>query len=153
VLTLSLPLGRDWIAARIPHHGRMCLLDTLLACDDDGLRCETESHRDADNPLRAAGRLGAACAIEYAAQAIALHGGLLAASASPAMTAQAQLGLLAAVREVQLHVATLDELPAALVVECHKLEHDARTLLYRFTVTSAGAAVAAGRATIVLGAA
>ena len=36
------------------------------------------SHRAADNPLRAHGRLGAACGIEYAAQAMAVHGALLA---------------------------------------------------------------------------
>ena len=139
----ALPLGREWIAARLPHKGSMCLLDTLLACDEDSIRCSAATHRAADNPLRAHGRLGAACAIEYAAQAIALHGAVQGAASAP--------GMLAAVRDVTLHVATLEQLPAPLDIECQRLAGDARTLLYRFAVSCAGQAVATGRATVVIG--
>ena len=55
--------GRDWIAARIPHQGRMCLLDRVERMSAAESVCSAISHTDADNPLREGGRLGAACAI------------------------------------------------------------------------------------------
>ena len=71
--------GHDWIAARVPHQGRMCLLDSVLQASENGLLCAADSHRDPGNPLRQQGRLGTACGIEYAGQAMALHGAPLAA--------------------------------------------------------------------------
>lgn len=60
----------------IPHAGSMCLLQHVIEHDDTSIRCETRSHLDAYNPLRYKGRLSSLCAIEYAAQAMALHGAL-----------------------------------------------------------------------------
>ena len=71
-------LNRAWIEAHIPHQGRMCLLDEVIAWDAHTIRCRSGGHRAADNPLRAQGRLGIACGIEYAAQAMAVHGALAA---------------------------------------------------------------------------
>ena len=50
-------LDRAGIAARIPHQGRMCLLDRVLEWDDNRILCSAASHRAGDNPLRAHGRL------------------------------------------------------------------------------------------------
>jgi len=72
-------LDRAWIESRIPHHGPMCLLDEVIGWDAERITCTSSSHRSADNPLRARGRLGIACGIEYAAQAMAVHGALIAA--------------------------------------------------------------------------
>jgi predicted hotdog family 3-hydroxylacyl-ACP dehydratase len=150
VLIPKLPRGREWIAARLPHRGSMCLLDTLLACDGIRILCSATSHRDGDNPLRAAGRLGAACAVEYAAQAMALHAALLGAT-EDAAPPRAEPGMLVAVRDLRLAVASLDALVAALDIACERIDSDRRTLLYRFAVTCAGAPVAEGRATLVIG--
>ena len=80
----------------------MCLLDEMLHWDRERIACATDSHRVADNPLRSRSGLQAACAIEYAAQAMALHGALVApAGAGP------QAGYLASVRGVKLAVARL----------------------------------------------
>ena len=32
------PLGREWLAAHLPHHGTMNLLDAIVAWDEAGLR-------------------------------------------------------------------------------------------------------------------
>ena len=60
-------LDRHWIARHIPHHGAMNLLERVTAWDAQHIQCEALSHRTADNPLRARGRLGSATGIEYAA--------------------------------------------------------------------------------------
>src|ERR1700752_1268025 len=86
-----MPLDHEWIEQHIPHKGRMCLLDEVLSWDAMRIRCRSSSHRATDNPLRAHGRLGAACGIEYAAQAMAVHGALIASSAPPERTVASSL--------------------------------------------------------------
>ena len=76
-------LDRTAIAARIPHQGDMCLLDTVRDWNASIIQCTASSHRRADNPLRNDAQLGIAAGIEYAAQAMALHGGLLAVRNNP----------------------------------------------------------------------
>ncbi|MDP9901890.1 hydroxymyristoyl-ACP dehydratase [Variovorax ginsengisoli] len=143
---MPLTLDRDGIAARIPHSGRMCLLERLEHWDAQAIHCSTRTHLAPDNPLRTASGLLAPNAIEYAAQAMALHGGLLATEGAPPSA-----GFLASARNVRLSVARLDQLPGALQVHARRLSGDARQVLYEFNVNdAAGAAVAEGRAVVVL---
>jgi predicted hotdog family 3-hydroxylacyl-ACP dehydratase len=153
------PIDRQWIEQHIPHKGRMCLLDEVLAWDAVHIRCRSVSHRSDVNPLRAHGRLGAVCGIEYAAQAMAVHGALIAASAPLASTVATSVrgsigtgvGYLASVRNVTLAVAQLDELGADLIAEAERITGDGRTVLYDFTVSCERQPLLAGRASIVFG--
>lgn len=138
-------LDRDWLLAHIPHQGSMCLLDRIDAWDATHIRCSAHSHRDPDNPLRADGRLGAANAIEYAAQAMAAHGALLAAA-----DAAPRAGYLASVREVELQVARFDDIADDLTVEAERISGDENTILYRFSVAAAARLLARGRAIVML---
>lgn len=139
-------LDRAGIAARIPHQGRMCLLDRLVDWSPEAIHCTARSHHDADHPLRSASGLLAPCAIEYAAQAMALHGGLLAPPAEGARP-----GYLASVRGVRLHAARLDEVDGDLQVRAERLAGDASQILYAFSVADErGRALVEGRATVVL---
>jgi len=143
-----MPLDRDWLLAHIPHQGSMCLLDQVDAWGSERIRCTASSHRAADNPLRAHGRLGVACGIEYAAQAMAAHGGLLAATdTSP------RAGYLTSVRGVELHVARLDDIEADLSVAAERLSGDDNIVLYGFSVSAGERVLLNGRAIVVLDAA
>lgn len=145
-------MNRAWIAARIPHQGRMCLLDEVLQWDTHHIRCRTASHREADNPLRAHDRLGVACGIEYAAQAMALHGALAGGAAEPPADAArpSQVGLLASVRDVRLHVSRLDDIESDLICEAIHLAGDSLTALYEFALRDRDRTLLSGRASVVL---
>ena len=148
-MTHSLPstsLERDGIARLIPHSGAMCLLERVLEWDETRILCQATSHLLADNPLRTSSGLLATAAIEYAAQAMAVHGALLAQGAGQA----AMPGMLASARSVTLHCLRLDELMQPLDVRAERLAGDDRQLLYAFEVSHAGDPVATGRATVVL---
>jgi predicted hotdog family 3-hydroxylacyl-ACP dehydratase len=136
------------IAARIPHSGRMCLLDTLQSWSVESVRCTATSHRDAANPLRAGGVLPATAAIEYAAQAMALHGTLCAeAGTAP------RPGFLASVRGVRLLVPRLDDIEGALTIAAQLLAGDSGQARYAFTLhDEAGKRLVEGRATVILNA-
>ncbi|MCK6432940.1 MAG: hydroxymyristoyl-ACP dehydratase [Aquabacterium sp.] len=139
-------LDRAGILARIPHQGRMALLDALCDWSPAHVHCTATGHTDANHPLRTPGGLLAPAAIEYAAQAMALHGALVAPpQGSPTP------GYLASVRQVRLSVATLHDRPGPLHVRAQRLAGDERQVLYTFEVSdSDGVCLADGRATVVL---
>ena len=145
-------LDRAWIERHIPHHGSMCLLDEVVSWDADRISCASGSHRAADNPLRAGGRLGIACGIEYAAQAMAVHGALAGGAlevGSPAAGWPAP-GILAGVRGVLFHVLRLDDVPGELICDAVRVAGDRGTALYEFELRSATARLLTGRATVLL---
>lgn len=143
-------LDADGIRALVPHAGRMALLDTLQAWDATTIRCTATGHTAPDHPLRSAGGLLAPAAIEYAAQAAALHGGLTAAASGSANGAGVRGGMLASARSVQFHRWRLDELAGPLTITAERQAGDARQWLYVFTITHDGQPVADGRLTVVL---
>ena len=147
------PLDHAWIAAHIPHSGAMCLLDSVEAWDDTHIRCTATSHRDPCNPLHSRGRLAAVCGVEYAAQAMAVHGALLGAldGAQNGSTGSVpRVGYLASVRNVEAHVERLDTLAAPLTIEAERVSGSGNTILYGFTVRGEGRVLLTGRAAVML---
>lgn len=140
-----MPLDRAWIESRIPHRGRMCLLDYVVAWTPERIVCSSGGHRDPHHPLRAHGRLGIACGIELASQAMALHGAIL--SEGTAGTPRA--GLLAGVRGVRMRVARLDDVQSELICDALRIAGDRSTALYEFELRAAGRELLSGRATVV----
>jgi predicted hotdog family 3-hydroxylacyl-ACP dehydratase len=130
----------------------MCLLDEVVSWDTARILCRTASHRAADNPLLAHGRLGIACGIEYAAQAMAVHGvlasGVLEVDVSVSTAPAA--GFLASVRAVKFFVSRLDDVAGDLLCDAVRVVGDAGTALYEFELRSADARLLCGRATVVL---
>ena len=140
------PLDRAWIAAHIPHQGRMCLLDEVLQYDAHRIRCRSGGHRAADHPLRAHGRLGAACGIELAAQTMAVHAALLA----PAAGARPRFGVLASVRGVRFWSLRLDDVAGDLICDARRIAGDEGTAVYEFELCSGTRRLLSGRAAVVL---
>lgn len=135
---------RDWIAARIPHQGSMCLLDAVRSWDATRAQCSASSHRDLTNPLRHRNRLGAVCVIEYAAQAMAVHAALLSDS-----NARPAVGYLTSARAVELHVERLDDVRHDLDILVERLSATDTSVLYDFSVSAGEQLLAHGRATVV----
>jgi len=134
------------IRTLIPHAGLMCLLDRVLSWDDESIVCVSETHRDPANPLRRGGRLSAIHAVEYGAQAAAVHGGLRARSAA----ATAPPSYLAALRDVHLYAKHLDDITPPLQVQARRLFGDAGNTIYECHVSAGDISLAEGRITIML---
>jgi predicted hotdog family 3-hydroxylacyl-ACP dehydratase len=127
----------------IPHAGAMCLLEQVVHCDETTIHCTSRTHLDPENPLRSRNRLSAVCGIEYAAQAMALHGALM----TPGCAAG---GYLASVRDVRWRAARLDNVREELQVEATCLTADANAAIYRFRVCAGAAELLHGRASVFL---
>jgi len=130
------------IRGLVPHAGAMCLLHEVLQADADSIRARAVSHRDPANPLREGGVLPALCGVEYAAQAMAVHGSIQNKN-------KIRSGMLAAVRDVELAVQRLDDIAEDLVIEAHCLLNESGRFLYRFEVKANNRTLLQGRATVV----
>jgi predicted hotdog family 3-hydroxylacyl-ACP dehydratase len=139
--------GHAWIAERVPHAGRMCLLDGVVQATAQAIICTADSHRAVDHPLRQDGRLGVACGVEYAAQAMALHGALLA---EQRQAARPRAGMLISLRGVRLHVARLDGIDSALTVQAGCEADNGDHCVYGFHLSVDGRALLEGSAVVVL---
>ena len=143
---MTAPIDKTEIRTLIPHSGSMCLLDSVMEWNDDSIVCLTDTHRDANNPLRRDDRLSAVHALEYGAQAAAIHGGLRARAAGTT----APPCYLAAMRDAHLHIARLDDLTSPLEVRAQRLFGDTANTVYNFRISCGGAPVADARVTIML---
>ena len=157
-------IDRERIRKMIPHAGSMCLLDKVLDFDAGSIRCETRSHLAPGNPLRREGRLTSLCGIEYAAQAMAVHGALKQIGAGDRAAGpgapgeeqkvaplKARHGYLASVRDTRCASRYLDEHAGPLIVAAELLLDEDSRVIYAFTVSAGALTLLSGRAAVVLG--
>ena len=134
------------IARLIPHQGGMCLLAGVTHYDPQSITCMAVSHRLATNPLRENGLLHAICGVEYAAQAMAIHGTLLSGQGDKPPRG----GRLAGVRSLDLKVHRLDDIEADLQITAIQIMGDENGMVYEFTVDAAARNLLKGKATVIL---
>lgn len=137
-------LTRTEVCRLLPHAGSMCLLNEVEQWDGSTIRCRAISHRDRENPLRHDGQLGIVSGLEYAAQAMGVHVGLLRKD----LSIDRMIGYVGGVRDVTIGVERLDELSEDLVIDATRLLEGDDSFMYQFTVTAGGASVMTGRASI-----
>jgi predicted hotdog family 3-hydroxylacyl-ACP dehydratase len=138
-------LGRDAIEQLIPHRGAMCLLDRVIEWDGEHVELATATHCASNNPLRSNGRLRSVHLCEYGAQAMAVHGGLVAGTQGRT----ARPGLLVSLREVKLNIDFVEQLAGELLITARPLHDTATSWQYSFEVRHDGALLAEGRAAII----
>ena len=134
------------IASLVPHEGAMCLWQRIEQADATSIRLATSSHADPHHPLRSDGQLRAIHLAEYGAQAMAVHGGLLARASN----APVRPGFLVALRGLELALARIDELPGELICSAGLLAAGEGSQQYGFRIEHQGQVIAKGRAAVML---
>jgi predicted hotdog family 3-hydroxylacyl-ACP dehydratase len=95
--------------------------------------------------MRRDGVLPAVCGVEYAAQAMGLHGRLVSANhAKPAA------GFLVSLRDLTLHAEHFDDVEATLTIHVRRLASNADSVMCEFDVSAADRRLLSGRATLLL---
>jgi len=143
-------LKRIEIASLIPHQGGMSLLDEIEFWDETHIRCRTASHRNLSNPLRGETGLLSVCGIEYAAQAVAVHGGLIARKNAGFEAPTG--GYLANAKDVVWTIDRLDDIADDLLVEAEQMISEGGRSIYAFSLSlpGGGGALVRGRVAVVL---
>lgn len=138
-------IDRDWIQAHIPHTGSMCLLHAVKHWDSTQIICSAHSHAAKDNPLRNAFGLPISAGIEYAAQAMAVHGALMAA-----VDQLPQVGYLTSARNVQWWTPRLDDVGGEITVQATRVSGNDVALLYEFSIVCNHRQLMRGRAGVMI---
>ena len=133
------------LASLVPHAGAMVLLDGVEFWDRQRIICVSMQHRAPGNPLRTKAGLSSLHGIEFAAQAMAVHGALTGKSAGRPRT-----GLLLSVRDCRLHVRRLDNLASPLRIEAEQMGSNEETRMYRFELSAQEVKLIDGRLTVQL---
>jgi predicted hotdog family 3-hydroxylacyl-ACP dehydratase len=124
----------------IPHAGSMSLLDRVIEHSEHDIECAARSHLAPDHPLRRDGQISALHLVEYAAQAIAAHGALRSGGV--------QRGMLAAVRDVRLHIERIDGMDAELNIKATRRIAQTSGSLYDFSIRAGSLVLCEGRIAI-----
>ena len=122
----------------------MCLLDAIEDWSGYEIHAVSRSHLWTDNPLRRCHRLEMVCGAEYAFQAAAVHGALLAGGVAH------RQGVVASLRLTRIGADRLDD-PAHGLLHIHSMLelNDPGGLIYGFVLHSeAGAPLLEGRGSI-----
>jgi predicted hotdog family 3-hydroxylacyl-ACP dehydratase len=130
--------------ALIPHTGAMCLLDAVLNWDSTSILCRTQSHQDPNNPLRTQQGLSALQGVEYGAQAVAVHGALLAPSGGDVKVR----GYLVAVRDLLLTIDWLHDVDGPIDVSATLEIDDGRFIAHQFSIKTGSELLISGRVTV-----
>ena len=124
----------------------MCLIDRVESWDRVTIRGCTRSHHNPANPLRHNTRLEAIAGLEYAAQVMGVHLGLL----DPMRSRNGMIGYIGSVRDVVLGVDRLDEYPSELVIDATRMFEGDQSFIYQFAIAAGTRDVIKGRASLFL---
>ena len=148
-------LNRQEIEQRLPHAGTMSLLDEIIAADETTLTAQAVSHRDADNPLRIDGKIAMVNGVEYAAQAMAVHGSLMLEKRQAVNKEQLEVpqGYIATLRNIELNVPYFPEADSSsepLLIKVAQLMSDVNGFTYQFDIHCEQKLLISGRITVFL---
>lgn len=138
-------IGKERIRSLVPHAGSMCLLDAVEQWDQTSITCLAHTHTAPDHPLRRHGQLAAVHLVEYCAQAMALHRGLVSESQGE----RAPPGWLVSARDFKLRVARLDDLTGPLTIRARELVYFEGGTQYDISAEAHGRVIGGGRISVV----
>lgn len=135
-------MNQEDIAKLIPHTGNMCLLEKIINWNETTLKAQTYTHLKLDNPLRTNDKLKSIHGIEYAAQAMAVHGALL--------DKKCQNGYIGSIRNVVVNEAYLPTRKSPLDIHVQALMRSKQGFIYNFSLQCTNQLIISGKITIFL---
>lgn len=132
---MNLDLGLE----RMPHTGRMRLIERIVAADETAIRCVAADHGDAGYPLRVSGALFTVSLVELGAQAAAAHVSLVGIAGH-------HTGLLLSLGAVEVLGETVHRDPQRLLVEATRLAFGEQGAKYDFVVRTPERTILGGQA-------
>ncbi len=129
-------ISKERLCELIPHFGNMCLLNEVSSWDDNTITCLSKSHLDPKNPLRDDDGLACINAIEYAAQAIAIHAALN--QQNDVESATSSKGYLVQVKNVTFKNIDLSLLNDNLTITATQIFMTPTSLVYNFLIADQG---------------
>ncbi len=140
-MTLNKPLSQADFKHLVPHSGTMLLIDRVESWTQTDIISVSKSHQNPDHPLRFNGSLSSLHLIEYGAQTIAIHCGLL--------MRENKMGVLAAVKNAHFYVNTLDALHHELLIQGIEKHQSSQGAVYQLNITANNTLLLSAQITVI----
>jgi predicted hotdog family 3-hydroxylacyl-ACP dehydratase len=140
------------LAQLLPHSGRMVMIDRVSHWDPDSIVCTSTRHLDPTNPLRGRRGLAAVCGLEFGAQAMAIHGSLVAARSAVHSAGAPRFGMIIAANQLAWSSPLLDDAGDQLTIRAWRLFGSDNQIVYGFALDGRVAGLVTGRASVILAA-
>jgi predicted hotdog family 3-hydroxylacyl-ACP dehydratase len=129
----------------------MCLLESVESWSEESISAHASIDVES-SPLTIAGKLDGTAAIEYAAQAMAVHGALLGEVADAQGKPQRKplMGFLASVRSIVCHRPWLSDANNPMRISATRTAGIDSPVSYDFSVCAGDIVYVTGKATVVL---
>lgn len=134
-------LSKEDFIDLIPHSGNMCLIDQVSEWNEEFIHCCTFSHLAADNPLKDANGFSTIMLLEYGAQAMAIHGGILSGQKKP--------GFLAVIRDAILHSENINHIKKHLLINANAIGLSTAGAMYSFQISANNETLLEASATVI----
>jgi predicted hotdog family 3-hydroxylacyl-ACP dehydratase len=135
-------LNASEIEQCLPHAGKMSLLESVIETSQRHLKASAISHYQQDNPLLLNGQLSIIHGVEYAAQAMAVHGFLLSDSRAK--------GYIATLRSINMSVRYFPNRTFPLMIEVEQLIRHKQGFTYQFIIHCEQTRLISGKITVFL---
>ncbi len=143
-LTAVTELSPSDIADFLPHGRGMSLIEKVTHCEEEGISCIGMSHLDPLNPMFHQGSFQSITLVEYAAQSIAIHAGLL-----NRQLAASRPAFIGGFKNIEIPIAKLPNRKTKIDVKAVAEFLSPGGAIYSFTVLSDDEVVISGRLTLV----
>lgn len=137
-------LNADEIADFLPHGRGMSLIEKVIDWQEQNINCIGLSHKDPKNPMFANGNLQSITLIEYAAQSVAVHAGLLNAKLGTQRPAY-----IGGLKKIEIAAQYLPDRKTELRISATAELLSAGGAIYKFSISSDAELILSGRLTLV----
>ena len=132
---MNLPVTKAQIVTLVPHAGNMCLIDEVITWNDTHIECMACLSAQSYHPLCLDGELSVIHLLEYGAQAMAVHAGLLRHNTPHNDRHSTPVpGFLAAIRDARFFIESLHGCDHELHIQAYALIHSANGVVYELTI-------------------
>lgn len=131
------------LSSLLPHGKPLLLIEEVLKWNEESIVAKTMSHTYSDNPLLKNGLLHPIHSLEYAAQVMAIHSGLLNENK------KSRTMLIGGLRKLSFSRTPLNKYLAPLTVMAKTKIHSSSGAIYQFSIMSSDSQIGRGRIILV----
>lgn len=131
------------LSSLLPHGKPLSLIEEVLKWNEDSIVAKTMSHTYSDNPLLNNGLLHPMHSLEYAAQVMAIHSGLLNENK------KARTMLIGGLRKLSFSSTPLNKYLEPLTIMAKTQIHSSSGAIYQFSIMCSESQISQGRIILV----
>ena len=141
-------LSQKEIQDLLPHGDGMCMIECVEHWEENAIVCTSANVQSNDNPLLEEKYLSSICLLEYAAQAAAIHAGLLQSGAKRTLS-EGHAAYVGGIKNIEVAMPQLTSEMKDVTIEANIELLTDNGAIYNFTAKSLDKLIVSGRLTLI----